>query len=76
VNELCVLSINAITITEAKLVFSPEEDFVYLGSDKQARRRSDLSAYLDRCDREYSHLDEAVEAWFQQRAMPPGERKG
>jgi len=76
VNEFCVLSINAITITEAKQVFSPEEDFVYLGSDKRARRRSDLIEFLRARNGKYSHLDEAVEDWFHKRFMRPGETKG
>ena len=39
VNEFGVLSMNALTIAEAKYIFFGEDDFAYLGSDKKLKRK-------------------------------------
>jgi len=77
VNEFGVLSTNAMTITEARQVFSTEEDFAYLGSDKQRKHRADLESSLRQRAGKYSQLNEAVAAWFQTRvsSTDPEQRK-
>jgi hypothetical protein len=65
INEYGVLSINAMTITEGKHIFSAEEDFVYLGSDKQPKRKADLEQSLHLRTGKYSHMKEAIDHWFQ-----------
>ena len=60
------------TVTEAKQVFSPKEDFVYLGADKEQKRTADLIQSLRRRDGKFSHLDEAVNHWFKTRTERPG----
>ena len=67
INELGVLTVNAMTITEARQIFSTDENFAYLGSDKQARQKADLEESLRRRNGKYSHLDEALVDWFQTR---------
>lgn len=67
VNEFGVLSMNAMTITEARYVFFGGDDFTYLGSDKKPKRKSDLEESLRIRKGKYSHLQEAVAHWFQKR---------
>jgi hypothetical protein len=68
VNEFGVLSMNALTIAEAKYIFFGEDDFSYLGSDKKLKRNGDLEESLRIRKGKYSHLHEAVAQWFQTRA--------
>ena len=68
VNEFGVLSMNALTIAEAKYIFFGEDDFAYLGSDKKLKRKGDLEESLRIRKGKYSHLHEAVAQWFQTRA--------
>ena len=75
VNEFGVLSMNAMTITEARQIFSAEEDFAYLGMDKQTKWKADLEQSLRRRGGKYSHLDEAVTHWFQARMALAGEEQ-
>jgi hypothetical protein len=73
VNEFGVLSMNSMTIAEAKYVFFGEDDFAYLGSDKKLKRRADLEESLRRRKGKYTDLPEAVVRWFQTRmASGPG----
>jgi hypothetical protein len=67
VNEFGVLSMNAMTITEARYIFFGEDDFAYLGGDKKLKRKGDLEESLHIRKGKYSHLDEAVAHWFQTR---------
>ncbi len=65
VTEFGVLSTNSMTISEAKHIFSKEEDFAYLGSDREMKRKSDLERSLRCRDGKYDHMKEAVTQWFQ-----------
>jgi hypothetical protein len=67
-SEFGVLSMNAMTIAEAKYVYYGEDDFAYLGSDKKLKRKGDLEESLRSRKGKYSHLHEAVAHWFQTRA--------
>ena len=73
VNEFGVLSMNALTIAEAKYIYFGEDDFAYLGSDKKLKQRADLEESLRRREGKYTDLPEAVVRWFQTRmASGPG----
>ncbi len=67
VNEFGVLSMNAMTIAEARYVYFGENDFAYLGSDKKLKRKVDLEESLRRRKGKYSDLPEAIAHWFQTR---------
>lgn len=67
VNEFGVLSMNAMTIAEARYVFFGEDDFAYLGGDKKLKWKGDLEQSLRIRNGKYSHLQEAVAHWFQTR---------
>jgi len=72
-NELDVLWVNGLTIMEARQVFSMEQEFAYLGSDKKRKSMADLKQSLRQRGGTYSQLDEAVTHWFHARSTPPDE---
>jgi len=73
VNEFGVLSMNSMTIAEARYIFFGGDDFAYLGSDKKLKRRADLEESLQRRKGKYTDLPEAAVRWFQTRmASGPG----
>ena len=73
VNEFGVLSMNSMTIAEARYIYFGEDDFAYLGGDKKLKRKVDLEESLRRRKGKYSDLPEAIAHWFQTRmASGPG----
>lgn len=65
VTEFGVLSTNMLTISEAEYVFSNEEDFAYLGSNREMKQKCDLEQSIRCRDGRYEHMKEAVTQWFQ-----------
>ena len=69
VNDFGVLSFNSLTITEAKQVFSSEEEFVYLGVDKTPKYRSDLERSLRRSAGAPNNMDATLKRWLRTRPV-------
>ena len=69
INELGILTVNAMTIAEARQVYSTEEDFAYLGSNNRLQKRNDLMESLRRRNGKYSSLKEGFDQWIQTRGQ-------